>query len=165
MKKLVPIIAILIAILSLNKYEMEIPKEAIRFRIIANSNSDIDQNLKKHIVNNISNELLLKSNNINDARKYLKTNIPTFEEKIKETLREENKDTNFTINYGENYFPEKEEHGITYKEGFYESLVITLGEGKGDNFWCILFPPICMIDTDNDVEYKSFIKEVLNRYK
>ena len=165
MKKFIIFTAILIGILSLNKHEASIPKEAIRFRIIANSNEEIDQNLKKQIVRNISNELLIKSNNISEARRYIIKNIPTFEEKVKETLIEENKDISFTINYGQNYFPRKEEHGITYEEGEYESLVITLGEGKGDNFWCILFPPICMIDEESNIEYKSFIKEVLNRYK
>lgn len=165
MKKFIIFTAILIGILSINKHEASIPKEAIRFRIIANSNEEIDQNLKKQIVKNISNELILKTNNISEARGYIIKNIPTFEEKVKETLKEENKDTTFTINYGQNYFPRKEEHGIIYEEGEYESLVITLGEGKGDNFWCILFPPICMIDEESNIEYKSFIKEVLNRYK
>lgn len=165
MKKMVIFIAIIIGVISLNKHEMSIPKEAIRFRIIANSNEDIDQNIKKRIVKNISNDLILKSTNIEDARKYIKRNIPTFEEKVRETLQQENKSTQFTINYGNNYFPQKEENGIIYEEGKYESLVITLGEGKGDNFWCILFPPICMIDEEDNIEYKSFIKEVLNRYK
>lgn len=165
MKKIIIFLAIIIGVLSLNKYEMSIPKEAIRFRIIANSNEEVDQNLKRSIVKKISNDLILKTDSINDARNYIKKNIPTFEEKVKETLIEENEDTTFTINYGNNYFPQKEENGIIYEEGEYESLVITLGEGKGDNFWCILFPPICMIDEDSNIEYKSFIKEVLNRYK
>ncbi len=165
MKKIVIALAIIIVILSVNKHEMQIPKEAIRFRIIANSNTEEDQNLKKHIVRNISQDLLLESKNIDEARKYITNNIPKFEDKVKETLKEENKEAEVSINYGQNYFPRKEEHEIVYEEGEYESLVITLGEGKGDNFWCILFPPICMIDKDNDVEYKSLIKEVLNRYK
>ena len=165
MKKIVIFLAIIIALLSINKHEMQIPKEAIRFRIIANSNTEEDQALKKHIVRNISKDLLLESKNIGEARKYIVNNIPNFEEKVKETLKEENKETEVSINYGQNYFPRKEEHGIVYEEGEYESLVITLGEGKGDNFWCILFPPICMVDESNNVEYKSLIKEVLNRYK
>ena len=84
--------------------------------------------------------------------------MPTFENKIKE------KTDNYTINYGYNYFPKKTYRNKTYEEGEYESLVITLGEGKGNNFWCILFPPLCMVDEDqNDIEYKSFIKEVINK--
>ena len=51
-----------------------------------------------------------------------------------------------------------------YSEGMYESLVITLGAGEGDNFWCILFPPLCMIDENEDYEYKSFFKEIFNKF-
>ena len=50
----------------------------------------------------------------------------------------------------------------------YESLVITLGSGNGDNFWCVLFPPLCLLeenDTTSDVEYSFFVKELLNKYK
>lgn len=81
-------------------------------------------------------------------------------------LDEENYLEGFKINYGSNYFPEKKYKGITYKEGYYESLVITLGEGKGDNWWCVLFPPLCLIEADEsrNVEYKSFVKEMFDKY-
>ena len=49
----------------------------------------------------------------------------------------------------------------------YESLVITLGEGAGNNFWCVLFPPLCLLDTEEEpenVEYTSFVKEVIDKY-
>ena len=66
------------------------------------------------------------------------------------------------------YFPKKKYKGITYKEGNYESLVITLGEGAGDNFWCVLFPPLCLIEADetsnDNVEYKFFVKELIDKY-
>ena len=74
----------------------------------------------------------------------------------------------FNLNYGNNYFPEKEYKGITYKEGYYESLVVTLGEGAGDNWWCLMFPPLCLMEAEekelNNVEYKIFIKDVFKKY-
>ena len=66
-----------------------------------------------------------------------------------------------------NYFPEKEYKGIVYEEGEYESLVITLGNGLGENFWCVLFPPLCLLDSEEeveDVEYTSFVKELVEKY-
>ena len=66
-----------------------------------------------------------------------------------------------------NYFPEKEYKGVVYEEGEYESLVITLGNGLGENFWCVLFPPLCLLDTEEEpenVEYTSFVKEVIDKY-
>ena len=77
-------------------------------------------------------------------------------------------DTEYKINYGLNYFPEKNYKGVTYKEGNYESLVVKLGEGKGENFWCVLFPPLCLLEAEEsdkeEVEYKSFIKEIIDKY-
>ena len=97
--------------------------------------------------------------NINDTRKSIKDNLKI----IDETLRQEVKD--YSINYGYNYFPEKVYKGIYYEEGEYESLVITLGEGIGNNFWCVLFPPLCLIDEEQDeVEYTTFIKELIDKY-
>lgn len=160
MKKIIIILSILILGLCIIKNNT-LSQETIRFRIIANSNSKKDQNLKKEILRDISNDLLNnKISSIEEERSYLKSKIPSFEEKLKENTN------NYSINYGNNYFPEKEYKGKKYAAGEYESLVITLGEGEGKNFWCILFPPLCMIDEENQekTEYKSFIKEVINKY-
>ena len=155
MKKIIIILSVIITILCINKPTQN--NETIRFRIIANSNKEEDQMLKKEILHDISNDLINKKiSTISEERKYLISQIPTFKSKI------EKKEDKYTINYGQNHFPEKELNGKKYKEGEYESLVITLGEGKGDNFWCILFPPLCMID-DEDIEYKSIIKNVINK--
>ena len=164
-KKLI-IIAIIITILCLNKQEqVTIPKESIRFRVIANSNSIEEQKQKKEIVNNLSKELNKTSNlkNIEESRKYIKRELPLFTEIVDKTLKDNNSNKEFHINYGKNYFPEKIYKNVVYKEGVYESVVITIGEGAGQNFWCVLFPPLCLIDEDN-IEYKSAIKEVIDKY-
>jgi stage II sporulation protein R len=155
MKKTIIVLASILLILSLNK-EVTKEEEMIRFRIIANSNSEIDQTTKRKIIKSISKTLFEKTPKTKEEEKtYLLEKLPTFEEKIKETT------DNYTINYGLNYFPKKEYQGKTYEAGEYESLVITLGEGLGDNFWCILYPPLCVLD--DEVEYKSFIKEALSK--
>lgn len=106
-----------------------------------------------------------KEKNINETREYLKKNLPQFEEIVNKTLEEKNETRKFKINYGNNYFPEKVYKNVVYKAGNYESVVITLGEGQGKNFWCVLFPPLCLVDEDTqDVEYKSLIKEIIDKY-
>ena len=72
---------------------------------------------------------------------------------------------NYTVNYGYNYFPNKEYRGIKYNEGYYESIVISIGEAQGDNWWCVLFPNLCLIDLEqkNNVEYKYWIVETINK--
>ena len=154
-------------ILCLNKKEnMRIPQESIRFRVIANSNELEDQRVKKEIAKNVFQALKPTKSfqKIEDTRSYIQKQLPTFTEIVEKTLNENHSDKTFHINYGKNYFPEKEYENEIYQEGEYESLVITLGEGEGDNFWCVLFPPICFIEEDENVEYKSFLKELIDKY-
>ena len=105
-----------------------------------------------------------KLTSLYDTRKYINKNMNQFTEIVDNTLKKNNYSTSFNINYGKNYFPKKVYKNVIYEEGEYESLVITLGDGKGKNFWCVLFPPLCMIDKDNDIEYKSLIKETIDKY-
>ena len=172
MKKLPIILAIIILILCLNKQDkIVVPKEAIRFRVIANSDSENDQNIKKQVVYNLNKNikhLNFVPKNISATRNEIKEAIPTFEQTIETTLEELNAEKKYTINYGMNYFPEKEYKGVIYEEGEYESVVVTLGNGLGENFWCILFPPLCLLDKEDketaDIEYTSFIQEIIEKY-
>ena len=153
----------------LDTEELLIPDEAIRFRVIANSNSSIDQNTKILVKNDLEKEIandLRSSNSINTSRQILSTNVPKYKSLVSNTLKENNINETFKINYGLNHFPEKEYRGTIYKEGDYESLVVTLGSGKGDNWWCVLFPPLCLLEAEenNDIEYTSYVKELIDKY-
>lgn len=153
-------------ILCINKEEkVIIPKDAIRFRIIANSNTNIDQTMKKQILKNLGTEIVETNSlsTISETRNFIKNELPKFTEIVDKTIKENNYNNTFDITYGKNYFPRKEYKNIIYEEGEYESLVITLGDGKGKNFWCILFPPLCNIDEEN-IQYTSLIKETLDKY-
>ena len=174
MKKLIVIVMIGLSILIYSKIDTEellIPDEAIRFRVIANSNSVDDQNTKILVKNKIEKEIatdLKNSTNINTSRKILSRNTDKYSLLVENTLRENNISQEYKVNYGLNYFPEKTYKGITYKAGNYESLVVTLGEGKRDNWWCVLFPPLCLLEGEetntNQVEYKSYVKELIDKY-
>lgn len=174
MKKImIVLIPLIIAFLISNEKSTEvlIPKEAIRFRVIANSNTKIDQMNKRKITSNLEQDLsnLLKdSNSLVQTRMTLKNNIGKFQTNIEQTLKENNINEDYTIDYGNHYFPEKKYKGVTYPEGEYESLVVTLGNGAGENFWCVLFPPLCLLEAkegeNDEVEYSSFVKEVLDKY-
>ena len=157
MKKIIIILFVfsLIYIFS-NKDNIIIPSDAVRFRIIANSNSLEDQAIKKEIKNDLINNIFpnIKS------KDNIKENMDNINNIIKSY------DVNYSINYGMNYFPEKEYNGIKYPKGNYESLVITLEDGLGDNYWCVMYPPLCLIKEDNtsEVEYKLLAKEIIKKY-
>lgn len=145
-----------------------IPDSAIRLRVIPNSNSVVDQNMKgkvKEYLENNTYELLEEASSIEEARTLIKKNIPELRKNIDKIFYQNDYNLNYEINYGSNYFPTKEYRGITYDEGYYESIVISIGKADGDNFWCVLFPNLCLVDIkeDDDVEYKSWAVELINK--
>lgn len=167
MKKLIIALFLVTVLILVNKKETKvlIPEEAIRFRIIANSNKLEDQTqkleIKKELEPVITN-ILSTSNSLDETRKEIKNNMY----EVKNILNKY--DTDYKLNYGYNYFPEKNYKGVTYKAGEYESLVVTLGDGLGDNWWCVLFPPLCLLEASredyDDITYTSYIKELIDKY-
>lgn len=171
MKKIIILLAIISAVvLIVNKKEeyIVIPQEAIRIRVIANSNDDEDIKVKEIVKDNLNieiNKLLIDAKTINEARYIIETNLSNIESIVSNVLRSLSYNKEFKINYGMNLFPEKEFKGIKYENGYYESLVITLGEGKGNNYWCVLYPPLCLLDNSKkDVEYRFFVQELIDKY-
>lgn len=146
-----------------------IPDESIRIRIIANSNSEYDQEIKNKVKDTVEYDMynmLKNTTDLEEARKLIKNNLSNVENDIDTLLQNEKYELPFNINFGLNYFPKKKFKGITYEEGYYESVVVTLGEGLGDNWWCVLFPPLCMIEAEEstDVEYTTIVEEIINKY-
>ena len=171
MRRFMLIILLLLSIylysISNKKEEIVVPDTAIRFRILANSNTAYDQNVKLKVKERLEEELfyiLSTAKNAEESDILIKTNLNNIDNIVKEELS--NEEYSYSINYGMNYFPEKEYKGVKYNEGEYKSLLVTLGKGEGDNFWCVLFPPLCMMETDEttEVEYKFLIKDTLEKY-
>lgn len=171
MKKVLLISAFLIVVfcnLSGNeKDSLVIPDSSIRFRIISNSDDKTDIQTKLLLKSNLEKSLyplLISANNKQEANNIITENIDYIEKIIGDTL--DNND--FKINHGPNYFPSKIYKGVIYKEGVYDSLVITLGKGYGNNWWCVLFPPLCLLEENNtteDVTYQLYISRILDKFK
>lgn len=171
MKKIVLIIAIITSILiysEIKKDTIVIPNSAIRLRVIPNSNSAQDQNIKKQVKTYLEKNtynILKDEKSIKEARKKINENIPVIEENVDRIFKDNNYDVSYNVNYGYNYFPSKTYRGITYKEGYYESIVISIGAAEGDNWWCVLFPNLCLADLEQkeNSEYKSWVIETINK--
>lgn len=169
MKKILFVLVSLSIYIGISQVTVEsnlIPEDAIRVRVIANSNSDSDQSIKSEVKESLVNylkELLDKTPSVDMAINQIESNLERINNIVETTL--DNRDT-FKINYGLNYFPPKEYKGVTYDGGYYNSLVVTIGEGLGDNWWCVLFPPLCLIEAEEgtDVEYRSYITDIINKY-
>ena len=165
MKKIIVVLFLMVIVLvGINEKEnILIPKDAIRFRVIANSDSEIDQNTKINVKNDVEKELykvLKNAKDINEARNIINNNLELVDNIVKKY------NLSYDVNYGNNYFPEKEYKGIKYAEGKYESLVITLGTGMGKNWWCVLFPPLCLLDDNmENTEYQFYVEKLINKFK
>ncbi|AIF67854.1 stage II sporulation protein R [Terribacillus saccharophilus] len=128
----------------------EIPDEAIRLRILANSNSDADQQLKRLIrdeVNAQINSWVKNMTDIEEARDLIEEQLPEIKKTVARVLNEQGKSQGFNVEYSDEIsFPAKLYGSYLYPAGQYEAVLITLGEGEGENWWCVLFPPLCFLD-------------------
>ncbi len=166
MKKILVIIGIILFLLSINynnKEEVFIPKDSIRFRIVSNSMNEVDLKTKQELKSYIEDyvyDIVSDAKSSEEADKLLVNNL----EKIGKHINQYLNSNNYKIDYGINYFPRKVYKGVVYEEGMYKSLVITLGDGKGSNWWCVLFPPLCLLDeneTTADVDYQLYVARII----
>lgn len=127
-----------------------IPDEAIRLRILANSDSDKDQELKRKVRDEVNAEItewVAELTSVEAARELIQERLPEIEKIVASVLKEENSNQSYTVDYGRNIqFPTKLYGQFLYPAGEYEAILITLGEAEGANWWCVLFPPLCFLD-------------------
>lgn len=129
----------------------EIPAEAIRLRILANSDSASDQAVKRHIRDAVVAEInsWIGSSNmqtIEEARQSIRNHMKDIEAVVAAQLRERGFTYSFKAELDVVAFPTKIYGSKVYPAGNYEALRITLGNGEGQNWWCVLFPPLCFVD-------------------
>ncbi len=170
MKKLLILIiaAVAVSIFSSKEEYVPIPSSSIRMRVIASSNSKKDQEEKievKSLLEEKLYDLTKNAKSIDEIDDLIIENQSSIDKYITEEMSNRNKKITLTSNYGLNYFPEKTYKGEIYKAGNYKSYVVTLGSGKGENWWCVLYPPLCQIDENvSDYEYHYLIKDALSKY-
>lgn len=130
-------------------FQSGIPEEAIRLRILANSDSVQDQAIKRLIRDAIVEEVdgwVTVPASIEEAREQVEAHLPVFRELIAEILEKRGYDYEFKVELGSVEFPTKLYGSRVYPAGDYEALKVTLGSGQGQNWWCVLFPPLCFVD-------------------
>ncbi|WP_144531880.1 stage II sporulation protein R [Bacillus pumilus] len=129
-----------------------IPDEAIRLRILANSDRSADQDVKRSIrdeVNANMTEWVKDLTSIEEARRVIRSKLPEINRIANAKLKEQRIDQSVSVSFQKASFPTKLYGNFVYPAGKYEAILITLGEGDGANWWCVLFPPLCFIDFSN----------------
>lgn len=130
----------------------------IRFHVIANSDSPDDQALKLKVRDRILNEVhdrFDSANDINEQRKAIKNNIPYIESIANDEIKKSGKNYVAKVYFGNYDFPTKVYGEMVFPAGTYEALRVVIGRGEGANWWCVMFPPLCFIDTDHGVAHEA----------
>ncbi|GEC91381.1 stage II sporulation protein R [Brevibacillus brevis] len=129
-----------------------IPQESVRLRIIANSDSVQDQWLKREVRDAIIAQMNTWAEDIEtleEAELVIQSQLPVLQQVVDKTIKERGFSYKAVIDFGQVPFPTKLYGSYVYPAGNYRAVRVQIGEAKGQNWWCVLFPPLCFIDMSN----------------
>lgn len=141
----------------------KLSEHLIRLHVVANSDSEEDQALKREVRDQILEYMrvqLKETTNIEESRNILIENLNTIEELAKKEITEQGKDYDVKAVMGNFSFPTKAYGDITLPAGDYQALRVVLGKGEGANWWCVLFPPLCFVDATHGTIPESVKQEL-----
>lgn len=147
----------------------DIADSVFRLHVIANSDSDEDQNLKYIVRDKVIEYMSSISQNASSKEeviKIAKANLDKIQAIASQTIRENGYTYSVNVEVGNFSFPSKRYGDITLPPGYYDALRIKIGEAEGQNWWCVMFPPLCFVDVTSGVvpdESKEIMKENLSK--
>jgi stage II sporulation protein R len=132
----------------------DIANSVFRLHVIANSDSEEDQNLKYIVRDNLlayMNSICKDCKSKEEAITIVQENQNIFEEIAINTIEEQGYSYSVKINIGNFEFPTKSYGDISLPAGYYDALRVEIGEAKGQNWWCVMFPPLCFVDISSGI--------------
>lgn len=130
--------------------QQSIAGKIIRFHVIANSDSDDDQELKlkvkEHVVE-VMEPMLSSASSVDEAREVMQMHLGDIEQAALDTLQAEGSSYEVHARLEDCYFPVKTYGEFTFPDGEYEALRVVIGEGEGKNWWCVMYPRLCFVDS------------------
>lgn len=159
------LVVLVICIIYSGATQNEIADSVVRLHIIANSDSPYDQALKLKVRDAILDHMREKYPNgatRDEAASYLKNSLPQIKEIASGVLRENGSKEQVEARYGVFSFPTKQYEGLALPAGMYEAVRVELGAAAGRNWWCVMFPPLCVADANSltmDEEAMSQLKD------
>ena len=145
----------------------DIADSVFRLHVIANSDSNADQNLKYTVRDRLleyMDELCSNCSTKEEAISIAQQNIENFKQIALDTIKNEGFDYSVNVRIGNFEFPTKHYGDISLPAGYYDALRVEIGEAKGQNWWCVMFPPLCFTDVTSGVvpeESKEDLEETL----
>ena len=152
-----------LSVLQFYRESQEIKNNILRMHIVANSDSDTDQQLKLKVRDRIleySKQNLFEASDSKQAQRILEENKNEIRIAALQTVRENGYDYNVEVYIGKCFFPTRTyNESITLPAGKYEAVNVIIGEGKGQNFWCIMFPPMCVSAASEQTDIGNYLTE------
>ncbi|WHY86186.1 stage II sporulation protein R [Neobacillus novalis] len=145
------------------KESIVIPGEAIRLRILANSDYEADQAIKRKVRDSVNAQITLWVQDLTSmekARTVIKAKLPKIQAIAEKVVLEEGADQPVKVEFAKVQFPTKLYGQYLYPAGKYQAILITLGSGEGANWWCVLYPPLCFLDFSNGVAVSEGFDEI-----
>jgi len=141
----------------------DVPDKIIRLHVVANSDSPTDQNLKLKVRDMVIEKMSGRFEGLKDiteVKKLIEGSMGEIETIARETIEENGKPYGVKAAFIKTDFPTKTYGNLTLPAGTYQALNIIIGEGKGKNWWCVMFPPLCFIDVAHGVMPEKTMKEL-----
>lgn len=141
--------------------------EYLRIHIRANSNAQIDQTVKYQVKDAVVKYLtpyIAECKTKNQAEKMLEQRLLSIDAVADSVLRQNGFDYTAKSQVKREQFPTRFYGEYQLESGFYDALIVQLGEGKGDNWWCVVYPPLCFTGEGCGYVYKSKIKEIIDTF-
>lgn len=156
------------AVIMVAKTQTQSPEDTyLRIHIRANSNDAVDQSVKYKVKESIVEYMSPKLEGVankKQAMKILGDNIAAMTKVADGVLSKNGYGYTSRVSIRKEEFPVRTYGDLTLESGVYDALIIELGSGKGDNWWCVVFPPLCFVGEESEnFEYKSWFKDVFNR--
>jgi stage II sporulation protein R len=129
--------------------QQSIADKVVRLHIVANSDSETDQNIKLKVRDAVLEQVRKEYPNgaaRKEAAQYLKNNLDKIKQTAENVLKENGSNKKADVKYGVFSFPTKTYGNIALPAGMYEAVRVELGEAQGENWWCVMFPPLCVAD-------------------
>ena len=141
--------------------------EYLRIHVRANSNLQIDQTVKYKVKDAVVEYLtpfIADCDTKLKAERMLITNLSNIESVANTVLTENGFDYKSTAKVNNELFPTRAYGELVLDAGYYDALIIELGDGKGDNWWCMVYPPLCFTGDTTEYFYKSKISQVIKDF-
>lgn len=156
------VVAILFSICSFAKTSEEIRSDVLRLHVIANSDTSVDQNLKLRLRDYILQEgkdIFNGSVNVENAVEKIEPVLPELEKSAKAFVNQAGFDYDVKISLSNEYFTTRTYETVTFPAGKYLALRVVIGSGEGHNWWCVMFPPMCVPAADKKDEIENVFSE------